>query len=283
MRESGAGYPWLVKGKGSVLGWIADWGWTVVAGVGAVLAVGGPFWGNFRTDETERWIAFIVGAIGALVALAIPLREKLQMRGRIAELEGEVKAAKVLGRAEFQYSLNYLLTPLLWKLGRLARTRPGTAERATAAGELKVKALDFLMRVTNPKETGLRATFFKCEGQGDELRLVADESTGEETRRVFDSTTIEGRRALGVVQAGAAGTTDFAENLDEESADRIDKNEPHSYATFASAAAYDGVEKIGLVTVDGQRPGDVTEVDQYVVRTVGTILAISEALRGNKR
>ena len=270
----------FVKGDKRVRRWFSVWGMTVLAGLGAVAAVGGPFWGNFRTEESERWIAFIVGAVGALVALGIPISEKVRLRRRISTLESEAENATVRVRAEFQYTLNLLLAPLLRKLGRLARTKPGSRERETAAVDLKVRALYFLMRVTNPEETGLRATFFRCEGAGEDLRLVADESTGNETRPYFDSSTVEGRRALRIVQEGL---TDWSENIADEPSDRIDQGHTHGYATFASASADDGVEKIGLVTVDGQKPGDIAKVDQFVVQTVGTIIAISDALRRNKR
>ncbi|MDR6639616.1 hypothetical protein [Paenarthrobacter nitroguajacolicus] len=269
-----------MKGDKRIRRWLSVWGTTILAGIGAIAAVGGPFWGNFRTEESERWIAFGVGALGALVALGIPIGEKVKLHRRISRLESEAKTAYVRARADLQYTLNLLLDPLLRKLGRLARTRPGSRERESAAVELKVRALHFLMRVTNPEETGLRATFFRCEGTGQDLRLVADESTGTETREHFDSSTVEGRRALRVV---TERLTDWSENIANEPEDRIDKDRHHGYATFASASAYDGVEKIGLVTVDGQKPGDIAKVDQFVVQTVGTIIAISDALRRNKR
>jgi hypothetical protein len=115
-----------VKGKKRIRRWFSAWWTTILAGIGAIAAVGGPFWGNFTTDEAARWTAFIVGAVGALVALTIPIREKILLRRRVATLEDEVAAATVQGRADFQYTLNFLLVPLLRRLGRLARAkRPG--------------------------------------------------------------------------------------------------------------------------------------------------------------
>ena len=248
--------------------------------MGAIAAVAGPLWGNFRSDDEGRWIGFLVGSIGALVALSLPVVEKVGLRRKLRAAEDAVETAKVTGRAEFQFAVNFLLAPLLSQLGRVARTRPGSSDRAAAAAVLKSKALDTLMRVTNPSAIGLRATYFKRVEDVLGLRLISDETTGADTREVFDESTVEGRRAIAVVENKG---TDFSYNIEDEPEDRIDRDQPHGYATFAAAVAFDGVEKDGLLTVDGQTSGDIASVDQHVVRTVGSIIAISEALLGNRR
>lgn len=185
--------------------------------------------------------------------------------------------AKAEGRREFLFLADYGLIPILEQLGRVTQLR-AAADRREAATSLKVQALNTLKEVTGPA-TGKRATYFKSVMNNGKTKLVADKSTAQPTRPYFDDTTVEGRRALRVIETREP---DFCPSVKEANPATIDRDTVHRYETFVSAAAYDGQSTCGLLTVDAPRKNDLSSVDKVVVRLVATIVAISEAsIRGN--
>lgn len=278
-----------------VLGWLDRWWRTLIGALGTVLAVGGTYWGNFQVDGWHRVLFFAVAVAGALAAFTLPVFDRRKLQQEISALNEDIDTrdaekvalekdvqqalfrAKAEGRREFLFLADYGLIPILEQLGRVTQLK-AAADRREAATSLKVQALNTLKEVTGPA-AGKRATYFKLVDRNGKPRLVADKSTGQPTRPYFDDTTVEGRRALRVVETREP---DFCPSVVEADPATIDRNTNHRYETFVAAAAYDGLSTCGLVAVDAPHKSDLSSVDKVVVRLVATLVAISEAsIRGN--
>ena len=275
--------------------WLSRWWRTVLSVFGAILAFGASFFAFFgeRDAIVLVWL-FIAGSVGTCLAVVSPISEARESHRRIAELEEDLRDAAVIqtqavedakseGRAEFLLIVDFAIRPLLEKLGPLVRSRL-VATKTELATELKGMALSALKEVIDPSIPRLRANYFKLKfppsGQGPYLQDPV--STAKAPRSHFDlgDKTTESDAILEML-----GKTDYVFTADwaEDPPRGFDTTKERGYRTFISASASDGMDVDGMISVDSPEAGSLTEADATVVQLVGTIIAISEAVRDGKR
>ena len=81
----------------------------------------------------------------------------------------------------------------------------------------------------------------------------------------------------------AQGSYVFTPDCVEQPPAGFDTTRERVYRTFISAAASDGMDVDGMISVDSPEAGSLTDADATVVQLVATIIAISEAVRDGKK
>lgn len=285
----------MVERLHGAVDWLGRWLKTVLAVFGAVLAFGAGFWAFSVEDDATRvaWL-FVVGVLGTLLAVIMPIWETRASHRRITILEGDLKDAeereaqaaedaKREGREEFLLVVDFAVRPLLEKLGPLVRSRLVTTKNRLAT-ELKGMALSALKEVIDPSIPRLRANYFKVKyppsGDGPYLQDPVSTATAPRDRFDLGNKSLESDAILDMLgQAGYVFTPDCI----EEPPVGFDTTKERAYRTFISAAAYDGMDVDGMISVDSPESGSLTEADATVVQLVATIIAISEAVRDGKK
>lgn len=274
--------------------WLGRWRRTVFAVLGAILAFGAGFWGFLgENNPTLRGWLFVIGLAGTILAVLMPVSEARASHRRITELETAledagtnasqaVEDAKRSGREAFLLVLDFAIRPLLEKLGPLVRSRRA-ATKINLATELKVLGLSALKELIGPT-TLLRANYYKLEyaedGRGP--RLLNPVSTAMVPRESFDlGDGLEESEAILTMLRDA--TYVFTDDWKENPPRGFDTEVERPYRAFISAAASDGMDVDGMISVDSPEPGSLTEVDASLVQLVATIIAISEAVRDGKK
>lgn len=265
------------------LDWFGRWLRTILGVVGAVVAFGAGFWAfSLEDDPTGVAWLFVVGVVGTLLAVIMPIWEAKASHKTIAGLKTDVTEAERKGRADLLLVVDFALRPLLEKLGILVRTRKAP-EKAVLAAELKALALAAIKEVIDPPVPQLRANYFKLKYPApDRPHLQDPVSTATAPRDRFDlgNGSSESDAILYMLaEVGFVFTADCVEDPPEG----FDTSRERAYRTFISAAASDGVDVDGMISVDAPEAGSLTEADAMVVQLVATIIAISEAVREGKR
>lgn len=264
--------------------WVCLWARPTLGIVGAVVAFGAGFWA-FRVEDAPvqtAWL-FVVGVAGTLLAVIMPVWETRASNRKIAQLQGEVADAKREGRAEFLLVVDFVIRPLLEKLGTLVRARHSTTKKRLAA-ELKGMALSALKEVIDPSIPRLRANYFKLKyppsGDGPYLQDPVSTATAPRDRFDLGNGLPESDAILHMLgEAGYVFTADCVESPPIG----FDATKERVYRTFISAAAYDGRDVDGMLSVDSPEAGSLTDADATVVQLVASIIAISEAIGSGKK
>lgn len=264
--------------------WLGRWGKIVLAVLGAILAFGSAYWASLVEDDpTLQYWLFGIGIIGTGLAVTMPISEARASHRRITELEEDLAEAKREGRQELLLVVDFVIRPLLEKLGILIRIELESAKNLLAA-ELKVLALSALKEVIGPKIPQLRANYFKLRysssGRGPYLQEPVSTATAPRQRFDLGDMSPESEAIFYMLVK-----TDYVFTPDcvEEPPVGFDTSKERAYRTFISASAYDGEDVDGMISVDSPEAGSLTEADAKVVQLVGTIIAISEAIRDGKR
>lgn len=290
---------------GRLAGWWQRWCHTILAIAGTVLAFIGAYWGSYSGDDETPWIVwgleipwqfvgFGVGIVGLAMASILPVRETQALNARITQLQREVdeartdaaeqvEQARVDGREELLFIMDFVLLPLLRRLGPLTRTAPRSTARKTIATEIRMVSLAALKEVIDPAIPRLRANFFKLEyAPDDSAYLVEAGSTATPPRQRFDLST-PGEEADALLEMLATGEYVFTRDCMLDPPKGFDGSRPRSYRTFISASATDGSEVMGMVTVDSPEIGSLTEGDAVLVRLIATVIAVADAIAEGKR
>lgn len=270
----------------------APTGFTIL---GTLLAFVGAYWGSYSGDDETPWkvlgleipwqvVGFGVGILGVAMAAWLPIREARATHRQIADLNDQIDKAKVDGREEFLLIVDFVLMPLIKKLGRLSRTAARSQARKTLATEIRGQALHALKEVIDPTIPRLRANYFKLEYStrtGDPY-LVEAGSTANPPRSRFDLMQ-SGEEADALLHMLAAGEYVFTHNCMTHPPSGFDNTRSRSYETFISAAATDGSDVVGMLTVDSPLAGSLTEADAVLVRLIATIVAIADSIAEGRR
>lgn len=248
----------------------------------------------FRVEDdpvAQGWL-LVLGLVGTCLAVAFPIAEARESHSKIAELEKNLTDAKAAqtkavedakreGRAEFLLILDFAIRPLLEKLGPLVRSRL-VATKNKLATELKGMAISALKEVIDPSIRRLRANYYKLEYPGGRPILQDAISTATAPRSRFDlgDETVESDAILAML---ASSDYVFTADWEEDPPPGFDVTKKRSYRTFISASASDGMDVDGMISVDSPEAGSLTEADATLVQLVGTIIAISEAVRDGKK
>lgn len=270
--------------------------------MGAIMVFGAGFWAFLGEDDPNlRILLFALGAVGTVLAVTLPISEARASHREIARLEGklvtaeenrveaeadaakEVADAKREGRAEFLLVVDFAIRPLLEKLGPLVRSR-WAATKNELATELKGMALSALKEVIDSSVPMLRANYFKVKyppsGVGPYLQEPVSTATAPRDRFDLGDRSEESDAILEML---AKNGYIFTPDWRTEPPPGFDTSRERSYKTFISAAASDGMDVDGMISVDSPKAGSLTDADAVVVQLVATIIAISEAVRDNKK
>lgn len=272
------------------------WWKTFLTIVGAVMVFIAGFLAFLgEHDPILRGWLIALGLVGTGLAVILPISETRathrKMTALTADLDREktsgaqaVEDAKREGREEFLLVVDFAIRPLLEKLGPLVRSR-WAATRTNLATELKQTALSALKEVIDPSVPRLRANYFKLkyppsQDQGPYLQDAASTATAPRDRFDLGNKSPESDAILEMLaKNGYIFTPDWVTDPPAG----FDTTRQRSYRTFISAAASDGMDVDGMISVDSPESGSLSEADAVVVQLVGTIIAISEAVRDNKR
>lgn len=272
-----------MKRSHRVVDWFGRWLRTILGAVGALLAFGSAFWVFAVEDDPNLplWL-FIAGLVGTLLAVIMPVWETAANHRKITKLKGEVTAAKREGRAELLLVVNFVIRPLLEKLGTLVRTRRGP-DKAVLAAQLKVLALSALQSALDPSIPQLRANYFKLRYPTPNRPILQEPvSTATPPRDRFDLGD-KSSESDAILDMLAKGGYVFTADCIKDPPVGFDTRRERAYRAFISAAASDGVEVDGMISVDSPKAGSLTEADATVVRLVANIIAISEAIQEGKK
>lgn len=119
--------------------WLGRWWKSIVVVVAAFAAFGGAFWGSLATETKFQVLGFVIGGVGTLAAALVPIWETRQLHTQISDLQNDVataqqekregiEEARREGREDFLLIVDFVLKPLLDKLGPLVRSTPLSAE-----------------------------------------------------------------------------------------------------------------------------------------------------------
>ncbi|WP_234754163.1 hypothetical protein [Arthrobacter ramosus] len=277
----------------TILDWFGRWWKSIVIVAATAVAFFGAFWGNFA-ESSSRAAFFWTGVGGAVVAASLPILETRQLYQKIRALEAkvkvkqdqavaDVKAAKLEGRKDFLLVMDFALKPLLQKLGPMIRSRRA-ARRKELGGELKMLALSALKEVIGSSVPMTRANYFKIQPKdgNSEIYLTEAGSTASPPRNRFNLTDRSDQASMAILGMIEEDSYVFTEDIMRNPPPGFDNAIPRKYKTFISAAANDGVDADGMVTIDSPESGSLTEADATLVRLVGTIIALSESIRDAK-
>lgn len=265
------------------LDWLGRWGKTIISAAGAAVAFTGAYWGALiEGNPVLQYAFFIGGLLGALTTVLVPIAETRAKNRKIIELETTVVTAKGEGRQELILLMDYTLRPLLLSLGTVAQGRT-PSKRSSMAEQLKMIGLIAIRGVISPSTDRLRANYYKLkypEAGGSYLLATGSTATAPRQRFELLSGTEEADALLEML---AQDTYVFTEDCVENPPKGFDPTRPRSYRTFISAAANDGIDVTGMVTVDSPDAGSLTEADATLVQLIATIISISEAIKDGKK
>jgi hypothetical protein len=272
------------------------WWKTFLTIVGAVMVFIAGFLAFLGEDDPilRGWL-IALGLVGTGLAVILPISETRATHRKIVALKADldrektngaqaVEDAKREGREEFLLVVDFAIRPLLEKLGPLVRSR-WAATRTNLATELKQTALSALKEVIDPSIPRLRANYFKLkyppsQDRGPYLQDAASTATAPRDRFDLGNKSSESDAILEMLaKEGYIFTPDWVTDPPAG----FETTRERGYRTFISAAASDGMDVDGMISVDSPESGSLREADAVVVQLVGTIIAISEAVRDNKR
>lgn len=249
------------------------------------MALAGPYIGTLSPNQAGQAIGLIIGITGVALAAVLPVVEKFssnaalkasqdETKTALAATKAAVETAKLESRANFLYLLDWCLTPLVEKLAVVVQEKKNTRQIHAEVSELKQQALRTVKEMIGTDPTRIRVNYFKLEYASGTAVLKAHGSTATAPRNQFDFNTEEGMTVLEML---AQNGYRFCADVDSAPPPGWNSEKPRPYKTFISVTASAGVEPDGMLTVDGVRPGDLSESDVSIVKLVSTIVAISEA------
>ncbi len=230
-------------------------GAAVPAAVGAYLlaAAAGQAHGN------QRVALLVLGAIATAVTLVLTAvqRDRANRRRRSAE-QVAVEAAE-----ELTLTLNGALAPITNYLGEMADALTA-ADRQTIAGQLRQAVVDAAVRLT---ATGSRSAFYALDATGDALARMVYGGRSTLPRPTFRAGSADGDTVLDLVRRG-----EFVYIDDVEADPMVAPSVPGDYATVSAAAVTAGARRLGMLTVDAPRRGDLSPTDVELVRVLANLL-----------
>ncbi|WP_146067354.1 hypothetical protein [Arthrobacter sp. SX1312] len=257
--------------------WLERWWRIGVSVAGGIVALVGPYVGQLSNDVKMQGAGLAVGIVGLLFAAILPIVDKQQSNRALAAVEDRIFEVRLESREELLFLVERSLTPLMKQLGRVILARRSSRALEGEAAQLRQQALSTAKEVIGGEYASrLRANYFKLIFTGDHPTLVPAGSTGTLPKTQFAGNSEAGGEVLDML---AQDSSRFCPNIDREPPPGWDASRPRDYETFISVTAQAGEEPDGMMTVDGQYEGDLTEADLQILRLIATIVAISESQR----
>lgn len=242
--------------------WVRAHGVELVIGAVAVgAAIGAYALSAVAGTETgsRRTTLLTFGALLAGVVVLMGLISKLRDARRLRSAE----QIAVDAEAALESALSGALAPITSYLGELGvAATPGS--RALIAGKVRQAVVDAAIRLTAPAG---RCAFYRCGPTFDVLTREAYAGQATPARDVFRAGTDDGDAVLEVVRRGEiVFVEDVAANP------HVFPSTPGVYGTVIAVAVTAGEERLGLLTVDAPRVGDLTLTHVELLRVLANLL-----------
>jgi hypothetical protein len=240
--------------------WLREHWLSLVLRGGAALATVGAFVVGVEVGTStgsRRTLLLVLGATLTFASLALAAFEGWRRdRARRTALQVALDAEESL-----MLTLNGALAPLTSYLGELATT--GTrAERRELAGQIRQSVVDAAVTLIGP---GARSAFYE-PGSGGVLERAVYAGRATPPRDEYAPGTLGGDFVLDLVDRGDLVFVD-----DVAGHPLLDPLTPE-YASVIAVAVGAGPDRFGLLTVDAEAAGNLTQTDVELVRVLGNLL-----------
>lgn len=275
--------------RGASWGDKADTWWpAVVATLGGVLALAGPYFGQLSDSSFWQGFGLIVGIIGVLAGAVLHVFETFKHKAELKEAaEALDKAvedaadreteAEIRARENYLLLIDWTLGPITKKLAEVLAHKRSSRRFDSAAAELKTQILSSAKEVVGAEPTHVRANYFSLEWlSSGRAVLRAAGSTAHPPRDHFSEESEEGKQVFDML---ARNGSLFCDDVVENPPPGWDTSKVRPYRTFISVTVQCDSEPVGMLTVDARDPGDLDEGDVALIKLLGVILAISESQR----
>jgi putative methionine-R-sulfoxide reductase with GAF domain len=249
------------EGRGGVPEWLRTRRLSMLLTGVAMLCAVGAFVDALAAGAshgTRRYVLMGVG--GFLTACGILLTAVERWRSEQARRTAMQVAIDTA--EELMVTLNGALAPITSYLGDLA-VAPGLVERQAILGQLRQAVVDAAVRLTVAES---RSTLYVMEASGDALVRSAYAGRSALPRVRFSTGTADGDFVLDLVQRGDLL---FVEDV---AAHPLVSPHTTGYTTVIAVAVTSGPQRLGMLTVDAPRPGDLTATDVELVRVLANLL-----------
>jgi hypothetical protein len=228
----------------------------------AVLAAVAAYLLAAAAGDAHGWArAGLLGLGGLATAATIVIGAVARRRSQARQREAEQVALDAA--EELTLTLNGALAPITSYLGELAAA-PSWELRLAVAGQLRQAVVDAVVRLT-AQDT--RSTYYALDDGGSVLVRMAYAGRSTIPRFRFRAGTADGDAVLDLVRRG-----DFVFIDDVEASPMVTPSHPGDYRTVLAVAVTAGPRRLGMLTVDAVRRGDLTATDVELVRVLGNLL-----------
>lgn len=273
--------------------WVKRWGVTTASIIAAGAAAYGAIFVSL-VGEDARWIFISTALVGAVVAAGLPAIETKKLNDKIVQRDQDLAAANQSaadvrraalkeGRADFIFVLDKAVQPLLRKLGPVIRAKYAQ-DRERFAAKLQQSAVFALLRVIDPVNPTMRANYFKMQDPlSPQGYLSAESTTGVLPRSKFKINDLTQAYSASMRKMMAEDGYIASRDTSIDPPAGFGPPGNHTYKSFVSAPATDGVGNDGMITIDSPHADALDGADASLVRLIGTIVALSEAVRDGKK
>ena len=238
-----------------------NWRDRLLTPAAVLAAVGAYLFAAAAGDADGAVRAALLGLGGAATAATIVVGAVARRRSESRQREAEQVA--VDAAEELTLTLNGALAPITSYLGELAAA-PSWELRLAVAGQLRQAVVDAAVRLT-AEDT--RSTFYALDEDGCALVRVAYAGRSTIPRFRFRAGTPDGDAVLDLVRRG-----DFVFVDDVEASPMVTPSHPGDYRSVLAVAVTAGPRRLGMLTVDAARRGDLSPSDVELVRVLGNLL-----------
>jgi hypothetical protein len=245
--------------------WSSGRGAVVLTGLAAASAVG-AYVVTFLAGDADgrRRLALVtVGAVLALVGILLAAIERSRRERAIRTAEQIALDAEV----DLMLTLNGALAPLTSYLGELAAA-PDPHQRRALLGQVRQAVVDAAVRLTGE---GSRSALYEADAGPTTLTRVAWAGRSDLPREHFVAGTPDGDFVLDLV---ADGDLVFVDDVERHP---LVTPSTDGYATVVAVAVSAGPLRLGMLTVDAPRSGDISATDVELVRVLANLLGAGMA------
>lgn len=215
------------------------------------------------TGDGRIWLLVTGGALAAIVVACGTLRQR-QDAHRIETAEQVASEAQ----EALTTALNGALAPITSYLGDIAYV-DDPAELATVAGKVRQAVVDAAVLLNPP---AARSAFYAYDEETGQLHLEAYAGRATPPRFAFVAGTSDGDTVLDLVEHGDLVF------VDDVTADPlVTPSTPGDYNTVIAAAVTAGGRRLGMLTVDAPRTGELSAADSELMRVLANLLGAAVA------
>jgi hypothetical protein len=248
--------------------------------VGGAAVAAAPFFNSLLATSVGPWRWVLSGglAVVALFGFAVPAAKAREAQEGVERARQETAAteARILEvEAEIRVAVSDVLLPVLSFVVE-GCLRAARADRQTCKAGAIPMILASAAQVCHPANRA-RACWYELEASGDEyLQLVPRQHFGRGSRptTVFSTETARGVELLRLI---TQEEPELYRDLNQLKPDhwQPSRRRRESYSTFLAVPVRAAGKAFGILMVDVDEVGSLTEEDTSIVRVLGWILALA--------